>query len=506
MRKLLVFVLLSAIISCLSAQNIYHADRSATDVSISANLIYNQAAYSLWVANEAPDHGARLLAENPWSNEKEVVLFDLSGNSASEVVQQVGDLGSVICTDPDYLLVSLNANNVVTLRNEVKAPMVRLKCGVSAGLRDELPPVDTNQLVYEIVAKVDTQNIIATIARLQAFTTRKATTDSAVAAAEWIRQQFENMGYTVELQEFTMGNTASSPNVLATKTGTTYPEKVVIIGGHYDSYTWSDEAPGADDNASGTAGVIEAARILADYPTECTIIFCAFSGEEYGLYGSAAFASRCKQQNMNILGYFNLDMIGYRNPGDAIHTDMIFPPSAKPLADYYQGIAAIFVPGLVVSEGFMISGDSDHTSFNNNGYMGIFPFEDDQNHSPYIHTVDDVLGLSVNSAEMAGMLTQASLAGVGSLGGVFSYVGLEENNGGLISSIIPNPARAQVRIIVQGFQTGQVVDLLSADGRRVLSMALPPDGLIAIDRLPAGVFIVKVSDGIRSAISKLIIN
>lgn len=504
MRKQLFLVLFSVLISCLSAQNIYHADHSAKDVSTSAQLLYNQAAYSLWTSQSTPVPGARRLARNPWLNHKEVVLFDLSNNNASEVINQIGTLGSVLKIDPNFILVNLDAGNIVAIRQAVKVPMVRLCRGVSAVYRDELPLVDTNRLVYEIVTKVDTQNISASIARLQAFTTRKATTDSAVAAAEWIRQQFEDMGYAVELQEFNMGATASSPNVIATKTGSTYPDKYVVIGAHYDSYTWSVEAPGADDNASGTAGVIEAARVLADYPTECTIIFCAFSGEEFGLYGSTAYAERCQQQEMNILGYFNLDMIGYRNPGDDIHTDMIYPPSAQPLADYYKGIAAIFVPELGVFEGFLTGGDSDHTSFNNNGYMGIFPFEDDQNYSPYIHTTEDLLGLSVNSVEMAGMLTQASLAGVASLGGAFSYVGLDEKSNGLISSIIPNPAQSQIRVVAQGFGANQYIDIISADGRRVTGMALPSDGLVAIDYLPAGLYIVRVSDGIHSAINRLI--
>ncbi len=504
MRKQLFLVFLSALVSCLSAQNIYHADHPAKDVSTSAQLLYNQAAYSLWASQSTPVPGARLLARNPWMNNQEVVLFDLRGNSAAEVINQIGSLGSVKTIDPDYLLVILDPGNVVALRDAVKAPMIRLSRGISTGFRDELPLVDTNLLVYEVVANVDTQNIIASISRLQAFTTRKATTDSAVAAAEWIRQQFEAMGYAVELQEFNMGATASSPNVIATKTGTTYPDKFVVIGAHYDSYTWFDDAPGADDNASGTAGVIEAARVLADYPTECTIIFCAFSGEEYGLYGSTAYAERCHQQEMNILGYFNLDMIGYRHPGDDIHTDMIYPPSAQPLADYYQGIAAIFVPELGVYEGFLTGGDSDHTSFNNNGYMGIFPFEDDQNYSPYIHTAEDILGLSVNSAEMAGMLTRASLAGVASLGGVLSYVGMDEESNGLISSVIPNPAQSQIRVVAQGFGANPYIDIISADGRRVTGMALPTDGLVAIDYLPAGLYIVRVSDGIHSATSRVI--
>ena len=93
-------------------------------------------------------------------------------------------------------------------------------------------------------------------------------------------------------------------------------------------------APGADDNASGSCGVMEAARILSQYNFSRSIIFCAFSGEEYGLYGSSAFASRAESEGLNIVGYFNLDMIGYRNPGDNLHTDVIAPSSAQDLVGF----------------------------------------------------------------------------------------------------------------------------------------------------------------------------
>ncbi len=131
-----------------------------------------------------------------------------------------------------------------------------------------------------------------------------------------------------------------------------------------------------------------------------------------------------KSQGMDILAYFNIDMCGYRHPGDPIHTDIIAPTSAQPLVDFYTDVCALYLPGFIVGPGSLSGGDSDHTSFNNNGYMGIFPFEDSQNYSPYIHTSNDVIGLSVNSLEMAMTFTQAAIANVASMA---NYVAPPDN-------------------------------------------------------------------------------
>ena len=94
-------------------------------------------------------------------------------------------------------------------------------------------------------------------------------------------------------------------------------------------------------------------------------------------------------------------MNGYLNPGDEIHIDLIYPNSVAQIGDYYMNVANVYFPAMQVRHVNFTSGDSDHTSFNNNGYMGIYPFEDYEHYSPYIHTVNDMIGESVNSFEMS---------------------------------------------------------------------------------------------------------
>ncbi len=109
----------------------------------------------------------------------------------------------------------------------------------------------------------------------------------------------------VRLMVDVVNETRSTANVVATKRGTTRPNEIIVIGGHFDSVPRS---PGANDNASGVATLMEAARVLASVPTARTIQFVPFSGEELGLFGSAAFANDRRQ---GVVAMINLDMVGW---------------------------------------------------------------------------------------------------------------------------------------------------------------------------------------------------
>ncbi len=277
--------------------------------------------------------------------------------------------------------------------------------------------IEPDPAIFDLFEEVNGEFITDRVQHLEDYGTRDAYAPESVLAQEWIEDQFLDMGLEVEVMDFWMPEGDASDNVIATLPGKKYPDEFVVLGGHYDSIcTWPwgcDEAPGADDNASGTSGVMEIARILSQYQFERSIIFCAFSGEEYGLYGSEAYASEKASEGKNILGDFNMDMIGYLEPGHTnIMTSLIYPESAEELADFYTEVCEVYLPDFDVVPADLIGGDSDHTSFNNNGYMGIFPFEDVDNYSPYIHTPDDIVGLSYNHEEQAVIFTQAVLASV----------------------------------------------------------------------------------------------
>jgi hypothetical protein len=142
-------------------------------------------------------------------------------------------------------------------------------------------PMQADPLIQEMVDSVSSSTIDAQVQRLEDFETRYASHDSCQAAADWIKAQFESYG--IDSVFFHNYSSTYKDNVVAVIPGVANPDKVVVIGGHYDSYTSnSSYCPGADDNASGTVCALECARILNQYDFNYTLVFIAFGGEEMG--------------------------------------------------------------------------------------------------------------------------------------------------------------------------------------------------------------------------------
>jgi Zn-dependent M28 family amino/carboxypeptidase len=168
---------------------------------------------------------------------------------------------------------------------------------------------------------VSMDSISSYIHRLQAFRSRCVYSDSIDAAGEWLESKFHEFGYSLVYPDwFTgtdqfSGGTVTAFNVVCIKPGTTYPNKYIVIGAHYDSYQWYPQdyyhAPGADDNASGTAAVLELARVLKNFDCDYTLIFSPFSAEEVGLLGSGFMAHKMHTNNDSIRFMLNFDMIAH---------------------------------------------------------------------------------------------------------------------------------------------------------------------------------------------------
>lgn len=166
---------------------------------------------------------------------------------------------------------------------------------------------------YKNRADMVTQTNITT--NLQEFANLGVKTTGSQAntnTLNWIKNKYISYGYTASQMEespFTFGST-SSKNLIITKTGTLYPNKYVIICGHFDTIY----GPGVNDNGSGTSIILEAARILQNVPTEYSIKFIHFSGEEQGLRGSSHYVNNVVYQGgvrkLDIKLVFNLDQVG----------------------------------------------------------------------------------------------------------------------------------------------------------------------------------------------------
>jgi len=278
---------------------------------------------------------------------------------------------------------------------------------------------ETNEAVIDYISQISISRMMSDIETLQNFETRYFQHPNSKLAQDLLKEQFEMFGLMVELQAFDVPpphNYSESDNIISIQYGTEFPDEFIVCGAHYDSYssTNTDFAPGADDNASGTAGILEIARILSQYDFKRSIVYCAWSGEEAGLLGSASYAQQCATQGMNIVAYFNMDMIGYVAPGENVKIHFSNPPAADRLADYCKNICEVYFPEMPFSHNNYMS-NSDHRSFINVGYMGITSIEYDFTSNPHYHQPDDLIGLGVNSTELVSLMTKANIASIATL-------------------------------------------------------------------------------------------
>lgn len=405
----------------------------------------------------------------------------------------------VLFSNDDLLVVKPLGTEIKPAKNDGMVAINNKTARLAQVYRNEFPLLtEENEMTRTLMNEVSIENLEATVQHLQDYGRRQYNTSQAYEAAQWIYEQFESFGFNeldgleVEHFEFQYGVNESSPNVIATQWGTKYPDKYVICGSHYDSERsghGGQEAPGADDNATGVATVLETARILSQYSFEYTIIYCAFSAEEIGLVGSEAYASYCAEFEYDIVAYFNNDMNGYLHPGNEIHIDLIYPENVEVLGDYYKNVANVYFPEMEVRHIEFTKGTSDHESFNKNGFMGIYPFEDKDNYSPYIHTIEDVIGISVNSFEQSERFTQMNLACVATLANLQTEnVNEYEYN---YVNIFPNPAKNTLTLTSETNGTNEV-EIVNSLGQIVKEFSFETSTTIDIKDLNSGVYFVNI--------------
>jgi hypothetical protein len=355
-----------------------------------------------------------------WRSDRQYYLVYLQG--ATFGAAPVADLGRVLYQEGTSAVVEISPGGedalTIAYRCEQILPRtLRLGAGLARAAAERSSPraVVHDPQIQAMVDAVDIPTMTARVNELVAFGTRKSTSTGGVQAQNYLVAQFQALGYS---QVSTFDYNTYCDNVIAVKPGVATPGRVYIIGGHYDSVTNVTAAPGADDNASGTAGVLEAARVLAPYSFESTIYFVGWSGEEQGLVGSEAWCAWAVQQGLDIRGYINLDMEGYLSlPRDL---DILSNSSSQWLRDLVFELVPLYVPTLPLIDGFLTAGSSDHASFWGHGYAALFFFEDSDNYSPYIHTVNDVVGTSLNSFDFMKANVQAAVATMATLAGPFT--------------------------------------------------------------------------------------
>jgi hypothetical protein len=197
------------------------------------------------------------------------------------------------------------------LRERVRANLDAEQALVANGKR-LFAPIAAD--VKAIVAEASVPQIFAYEKALFDFDSKYVTQPGNRLAATYLFDRYKSFGYEPEYQRFEYrvrnGPSGQTANVVATLKGTTNPELVYVVSSHFDSVV---VGPGADDDSSGTAALLETARILARHPLPATVIFASFTGEEAGLLGSREFVRRAVDGGLKVVGALNNDMIGWAN-------------------------------------------------------------------------------------------------------------------------------------------------------------------------------------------------
>ncbi|MCJ7561635.1 MAG: M20/M25/M40 family metallo-hydrolase [Thermoplasmata archaeon] len=285
------------------------------------------------------------------------------------------------------------------------------------------------EAIRAIIDNVDTANVMSTVEDLEDFGSRSFVLESSRQSALYIYERFAEIGLETEIQEFTVGDAISS-NVIATIPTSSGSEGLFLFGAHYDSENYlADDltdtellpAPGADDDASGIAAIIEMARVLVDVDLHNTVKFVAFGAEEYGYdhsggcAGSAYFVEQEVANGETYEGSAILDMIGYRVGIDNIVT-IITKEDSNLMAETTKEMIRWLDLGLKIN---LVKAPnivfSDHSSFWEVDFPSMLVTEEVSEYTlvpinPYYHTSLDTI--DTLSEEQIGVTAQALVSSI----------------------------------------------------------------------------------------------
>ncbi len=248
---------------------------------------------------------------------------------------------------------------------------------------DSITNLCTNPILSKVIRELsgDTSTLIGGTS--YTILSRHSSSVHNPKAAQFIYERFQGYGLQAQYMDYRPNGT----NVYVKKTGTKYPYRQYIICAHYDDMPSGPLAPGADDNGSGTCGVLEAARLCAPLSFDYTLVFIAFDEEEQGLIGSKAYADSAFFRGDTILGVINLDMISWDGNHD-YQINIRSNTNSLPLCYSSRNIFYIYQPALIPFVVMNVS-SSDHASFWNRGYKAICAIQQRSEYNQYYHTVND---------------------------------------------------------------------------------------------------------------------
>jgi hypothetical protein len=312
----------------------------------------------------------------------------------------------------------LPADGVVAreLRNDVRAAPAR----------------GADPFVAGIVARVDAQRWFDTMSALAAFD-RNSFSPALPTARDWLLARFGDAGLATETFPFqvtsgscsgTIPPAVTRENPIGMHVGSVFPDEWIVVGAHYDSRNnvrcdgTANPQPGANDNASGCAGVIELARAFQGVPTARTLVFMCFAGEEQGLQGSRRYVESLQAAGTigRVRHMVNLDMIGHA-VNDNLDTRIETTATHAAVLPQYAAAAATYAPELNLITSTSTQAYSDHWYFLNAGVPGAFTWENGASSYPHYHQATDLPGNMLRARELAGGILKMDAAVIAELAG-----------------------------------------------------------------------------------------
>ncbi|MBN1552297.1 M20/M25/M40 family metallo-hydrolase [bacterium] len=384
------------------------------------------------------------------------------------------------------------------------------------------PSGTKDPLIVKMLSEVSIDTMENLVRKLQSFSSRHySTTENKSVVCPWLRTLLSQWCDSAYLESV---NSSCGPNVVGVKKGSKNPSSTnyCVVGGHMDAVTTSGpfKAAGADDNATGTAAVLECARVFKKYSFENTIKFVLFNGEEGGMIGSKAFVNNMKNAKHTLIGgAVTFDMLGHSSASskNLVQLEGFNNNSAnsKFVTEFMKGVVQQYtsLDTYEYLEGF----GSDHVSFNTQGYVSMLCIEKEYE-NPANHTNYDTLGCptGLNDMELFDNISKAGIAAIAVLAKPYNETSnsVDKININALSSIAiiqPNSRLVQIRISVNSLEPTSI-HIYSAQGRLIqtFSNTQSLSQLFTWDcsdkgKYFSGTYFIRVSIGTHAVIRKIII-
>ncbi len=354
---------------------------------------------------------------------------------------------------------------------------------------------ESNSYYETIVENMGLDMLEANLQQHTDFGSKDPGTEALVNSFNWLKSTYEEWGYEdISIDTFNYSGNECY-NLIVTKTGTHYPNKYVIIDGHYDTRN----GPGANDNGTGTAIVMEIARMLKDIDTEYSVRFIHFSAEEVGLIGSRHYVENTVvPEAHDIQLVFNIDAVGGVN---GMTNDIIVCERDESAPNTNNAASAAITDTLSnliqlyssLNTEISYAYSTDYIPFMEEGYVITGLYE--KNETPYAHTPNDII--ENMDLDYFKEVAKGSLGASLYFTRAYETTDIEEIVDIEILSAYPNPVSAILNVQINNFEQGHKLRIMNQQGQAVFIQDLYMDTKIDFSEFPNGLYflVLETEDG-----------